>query len=123
MITKKISDHVVKMTPTCGEVRGILNRNDYEGVNIAIAIDIRKTIPHFHRGFDEIYFILDGELELKFHDPETGKTWIESLKANELCVIRKGVHHAVVNASERNRLSVVTVPYFDVSDETPSEVI
>jgi hypothetical protein len=43
--------------------------------------------------------------------------------ANELYVIRKGVHHKIKEGSERNRLCVITIPNFDGSDEHPSEVI
>ncbi|PAW78223.1 MAG: hypothetical protein B9S32_08510 [Verrucomicrobia bacterium Tous-C9LFEB] len=123
MITKKVKDHIVNQTPTCGIVRGILNRADYEGVNIAEAINIQPTKAHFHRTFDEIYFVLDGELQLRFHDPQNGRTWDEVLRANELCVITKGVHHVVINASSPNRLCVITVPHFDGTDETPSNVL
>ncbi len=49
-----------------------------------------KTVAHYHRTFDEIYFVLDGELGLRFYDPEEKRTWDERLQANELCLIRGG---------------------------------
>jgi hypothetical protein len=30
------------------------------------------TIAHFHPEFDEIYFMLDGWIQLKTYDPTTG---------------------------------------------------
>lgn len=123
MILKKLADHLVHKTPTCGIVHGILTRADFEGVNVAMAFDIQATLSHFHRTFDEIYFVIDGELELKFHDPAENRTWTETLAANELCLITRGTHHAVVKATLENRLAVITVPHFDPADETPSEIL
>lgn len=120
MLTKLLRDHVVKQSPTCGEIRGILQGDDYSP-NLAIAIDIQTTTPHFHRTFDEIYFVLDGTLRLKFYDPTTDRFTEQTLGANELCVIEKGVHHQVIEASATNRLCVITVPHFDIGDEHLSD--
>lgn len=82
----------------------------------AIAIDIKPTTSHFHKTFDEIYFVLDGELELEFYDPTADKTWTEKLSTNELVVVSKGIHHKVIRASERNRLCVLSAPPFHADD-------
>ena len=122
MLIKHQSDHKVVESKWCGEIREILRGDEYSP-NVAIAIDIRVTIPHFHRTFEEVYFVLDGSLELALHDPSTGRTWKETLGPNELCVISRNVHHGVTAASEKNRLCVLTVPRFDARDETTSDVL
>jgi mannose-6-phosphate isomerase-like protein (cupin superfamily) len=122
MITKLLSDHVVKTSPFCGAIHEILTDAEYSP-SIALAIDIRETVPHFHKTFDEIYFVLDGEIALTLHDPATSKTTEQKLVADELCVITKGVHHKVAASSAKNRLCVICVPQFDASDEHKSDVL
>ena len=116
MIIKRRVDHVVKQSPTCGEIREILRGAEFQP-NIAIAIDIGITSAHFHLGFDEIYFVLDGVLRLRLFDPRTGEKCEIALGSGELCVITRGIHHQVVEASLPNRLCVITVPQFDPDDE------
>ena len=122
MITKLLKDHVIIKSPFCGELREVLPGQEYSP-DIAIAMDISPTTAHYHIGFDEIYFVLDGELLLQFYDPASGEITEQELAANELCVISKGIHHKVAEASASNRLCVITVPRFDASDEHLSGVI
>jgi mannose-6-phosphate isomerase-like protein (cupin superfamily) len=122
MITKLLRDHVVKTSPFCGAIHEILTGAEYSP-SIALAIDIRETVPHFHKTFDEIYFVLDGEITLTLHDPANGKTIEQRLGADELCVISKSVHHKVAASSPKNRLCVICVPHFDPRDETKSEAL
>ncbi len=122
MITKLMKDHIIKQTPTCGEIREILLGTEYSP-NIAIALDIRPTKAHYHKGFDEIYFVLDGDLILKVYNPETGESIEQKLGKNELCVITKGIHHKIIESSANNRLCVITVPRFNAADEYLSEKI
>jgi mannose-6-phosphate isomerase-like protein (cupin superfamily) len=123
MLTKKLADHFVIHSPFCGEIREIITGKDYDKLGIAIAVDIKPTTAHYHKTFDEIYFVLDGELELEFYDPALEKTWSEVLSANELIVVSKGIHHKVVRSSGHNRLCVVSVPPFHADDENPSDRI
>jgi mannose-6-phosphate isomerase-like protein (cupin superfamily) len=123
MIVKLYKDHVVKQSPTCGELREILIGNEYPFLNIAVAQDIKPTRAHYHNGFDEIYFVLDGWMNLKLFDPKTEKIWTQRLEANELCVITKGIHHELTETSDTNRLCVITVPGFVESDEHLSDKI
>jgi mannose-6-phosphate isomerase-like protein (cupin superfamily) len=120
MLTRKLADHLVVHSPFCGEIREIITGDDYDKLGIAIAIDIKPTTAYFHKTFDEICFVLDGELELEFYDPSADKTWTEKLSANELVVVSKGIHHKVVRASEHNRFCVVSAPPFHADDENPS---
>ena len=75
MLVRKVADHQVKQSPWCGEIREILTGAAYRPLSVAVALDIRPTKGHYHRGFDEIYFVLDGSLTLRLHDPATRKTW------------------------------------------------
>lgn len=122
MIFKGLADHVVKQSSTCGEIREILRGGEYSP-NLALAIGIGPTTAHYHETFDEIYFVLDGSLVLKLYDPVRDELTTRRVDANELCVIIKGVHHQVIEATPENRLCVITVPRFDMADEHLSEKI
>jgi mannose-6-phosphate isomerase-like protein (cupin superfamily) len=121
-VVKLREHHVVKDTP-CGEIREILHGSDHPAVGVAVAVDIGPTLPHFHRTFDEVYFVMEGDLTLQLHDPETRRTWQEKLGENELCLISRGVHHRVVSASRRNRLCAICSPPFVPGDEARSDVL
>ena len=120
MILKFAADHSVKQSPTCGEIREILRGGEWSP-NIAMALDLRPTVAHWHATFDEIYLVLDGSLEVRLFDPADGTRRTVTLAANELCVIPRGTHHQVTSASEKNRLCVITTPRFDSADEIVSE--
>lgn len=119
MIVRLAADHAVKQSPTCGEIREILRGGEWSP-NIAMALDLRPTVAHWHATFDEIYLVLDGSLDLRLFDPATGERRTVVLGANELCVIPRGTHHQVVAATEKNRLCVITTPHFNPADETVS---
>jgi len=123
MILKKLADHVVIDNPLCGTIHNILRKSDFEGTNVAIAIDIRPTKAHYHQTFEEIYLVLDGSLTLALHDPANNSTREVELQANELCLINKGLHHVIKSASPKNRLCIITHPHFDPADETPSHIL
>jgi mannose-6-phosphate isomerase-like protein (cupin superfamily) len=123
MIVKLLKDHIVKQSPTCGELREILIGDEYPFLNIAVADNIKPTKAHFHKEFDEVYFVLDGYIGLKLYDPKSDRIWTEYLGANELCVISKGIHHEVTEASDTNKLCVISVPQFHSGDETLSDKI
>jgi mannose-6-phosphate isomerase-like protein (cupin superfamily) len=125
---KKSHDHQAAQRPRREDlavlraIHEILTGAEYSP-SLALAIDIRETVAHFHKTFDEVYFVLDGEISLAMHDPATGKTTEQRLGADELCVITKGVHHKVVRSTTKNRLCVICVPHFDPSDEHKSEIL
>lgn len=123
MLIKKVIDQIVVTTPTCGEIREILKNQDYAPLGIAIAINIQPTEGHYHQTFDEIYFVLDGSVELKLYDPSLDKITGHTLHANELCVITKGIHHKIIKVSPENRLCVISAPPFHADDEHSSNKI
>lgn len=123
VILKHISDQHIVNSPTCGKVHEILRIGEYDPLGIAIAINIKPTQGHFHLTFDEIYFVLDGYVILEIYDPRTEEKAVYDIKENELCVITKGVHHKIIDASENNRLCVISAPPFHRDDELPSRKI
>lgn len=118
---RKISHHHVKASPVCGEIIEILSSRDYPRLDIAIVIDIGPTVGHFHKSFEEIYFVLDGRITLCLYDPKAERFEKHKLEAHELMVIAPGIHHKVIAASAKNRLAVISVPGFDPSDEEMSD--
>lgn len=123
MLIKHLCDHLIVNSPTCGEIHDILGLKDNCGFGVAISINIKTTQGHFHQTFDETYFVIDGELSLEIYDPATGKTDTYLLKANELCVVSKGLHHKVLKASEKNRICIISFPAFHPDDEHLSDKI
>ncbi len=122
-ILKLREQHIVIDTEFCGQLREVLRAPEYSPLGIALAVDIRPTVPHYHLRFDEIYFVMEGDLTLQLHDPDTKRTWDQKLGENELCVITRGVHHGVKSASRRNRLCAICAPPFEPGDETRSNVL
>ena len=123
MKVKKLSDHNIVNTPTCGEIREILRGGEFKGLDLAIASNIGVTKAHFHRNFDEVYFVLDGSLTLQTFEPSTGKRMEQTILANELCVIPRGTHHKISAASGVNRLCVLSVPQWSAKDEHLSDAL
>ena len=123
MKIKLIRDHKIIETDTCGQIREILSGGEHPNLDLALAIDIRPTKGHFHRTFDEIYFVLDGSVTLKTFDPKNEQREEHHLEANELCLITKGVHHQITQSSEKNRLCVISTPRWVADDEYLSDLI
>ena len=123
MIIKRVEDHNIIKSNTCGNIHEILTDEDYDSLSIAVLPDSQPTKGHYHEKFEEIYFVLDGSVTIKFYDPDSGNTWNEKLKANELCIIPKGIHHVIEETSPGNRLCVMCLPRFVDGDLKPSEVL
>ncbi|MFN4175160.1 MAG: hypothetical protein ACK4HV_08675 [Parachlamydiaceae bacterium] len=121
MPVKLSKDHKVIESPTCGTVHEILTRDDYKPFGLAVCFDIKPTKAHYHKTFDETYFVLDGEFVLQLYDRLQDKFETLTLKGNELAVISKGVHHKIKQASPKNRLCVISSPPFHADDETASD--
>ena len=52
---------------------------------VAIAVDLEQMDAHYHRTFDEIFFVLDGDMKFEFYDPQDrSNIWTENrLSLNE----------------------------------------
>ncbi len=123
MITKKYAEHNVLDSPYAGEMREIINSSEYSKAGVAIAVDLEQMDAHYHKTFDEIFFVLDGDMKFEFYDPANGNVWTEESSLNDLVIVKKGIHHKVLSASEHNRLLVVSIPPYNPDDENPSERI
>jgi hypothetical protein len=55
------------------------------------------------------------------YDPGVEKFSEHLLEPHELMVIAPGIHHKVMCASEKNRISVICLPGFDPNDEHMSD--
>jgi mannose-6-phosphate isomerase-like protein (cupin superfamily) len=118
---RKQEHHNIKMSPVCGKIIEILSSRDYPRIDIAIVLDIKPTKAHYHKSFEEIYFVLDGHITLGLYEPKENKYNECILEANELMVIAPGIHHKVMAASDKNRLCVICLPGFDPNDEHLSD--
>ena len=123
MITKKFADHKVLDSPYAREMREVINGNDYEKMAIAIAVDMEQMDAHYHKTFDQIFFVLDGVMKFEFYDPANGNVWTVESSLNDLVIVKEGIHHKVLRASEHNRLLVLSIPQYDPDDENPSDKI
>ena len=112
VLVKKVQDHVTIDTGTCGVLKEVLGLDAGLPLTIVIADDIGPTKAHYHKDFTEIYMVLDGTISLKLLDPESGTIREETISANELCAIGKGIHHVITSATPKNRLCVIAVPGF-----------
>ena len=69
--------------------------------------------PHTHHGFDQLMFILEGELRIT--SPATGKE--DVFVPGDLVIFPDGVEHKVVVESEKSRFVVVYGPPNQHQDE------
>ena len=123
MITKKYEEHNILDSPYAKEMREIISGSEYENVAVAIAVDLEQMDAHYHNTFDEIFFVLDGNMKFEFYDPKDGRVWTDELSLNETIIVKKGIHHKILRASEHNRLFVVSIPPYNPDDENPSDKI
>jgi mannose-6-phosphate isomerase-like protein (cupin superfamily) len=115
-------DHHHVKSPMCGDLVEILTDGG-SAPDVAVLVDVTSTQPHYHRTFDEVYFVLDGALNLRLFNPHTDRVTEHVLREHELCVIPRGVHHEITSASIRNRLCVLTMPGYNKDDQIPSDVM
>lgn len=123
MIKKKYEDHNILKSPYAREMREIISSAEYDKAGVAIAVDLEQMEAHYHRTFDELFFVLEGNIKFEFYDPKTEKIWVEELEPNETFIVAKGIHHKILRASDNNRLLVVSIPPYHPDDENPSDKI
>ena len=115
-------DHVHVKSPFCGDLIEVL-RGRSAIPDLAVLVDVKGTTAHFHRGFDEVYLAMEGSFTLRLFDPGASRESEHTIGRHEACVIPRGVHHQIMQASMTNRLCVICVPHFDPGDEIPSDVL
>ncbi|WP_157607777.1 cupin domain-containing protein [Runella limosa] len=119
ILIKKIDSFTRKTSPFCGEFFQILSGEEYQP-DLVIFPDIRATDAHFHQDFDEIYLVIDGEIEVETYEPVGGIRLKTTLLPNELMMIGKGIHHKISKTSDTNRLCVISKPCYNSDDVHPS---
>jgi mannose-6-phosphate isomerase-like protein (cupin superfamily) len=120
---RSIRDMKIVKNDFCGELREILNTEEYPEVSVAALEDVRPNKGHYHKICDEIYWMLKGGIEVELHDPSSGRTWTERVSEGELLLVRKGIHHKIKSSSGKNTLCAVTHPRWEAEDEHESDVI
>lgn len=123
LVIKKKEAQFSAESPFCGALSIVSTFKDNPKMDVARFTDIRKTKAHFHKNFEEIYMVVDGWLDLEFYEPQTGKRTSERLEADEMAMIGAGIHHRILDSSEKNRLYVFCLPGFNPEDETPSDIL
>ena len=121
MIHIKPEDHVLYDCDYAKEMREVLDKENYGPAGLALAVDLKEMKGHYHKTFDEIYYLLDGSMDVKCYDPEAGKTWTEHLEAGDTLTVPKGIHHAIPSSSPENKLMVFSIPPWYAEDENPSD--
>lgn len=53
-----------------------------------------EFVRHQHEDTDELFFVIDGELTIRFDDHDV------RLQTGEMCVVPRGVYHCPVSESE-----------------------
>lgn len=123
MIHKKLQEHVLYDCDYAREMRQILSPSEYDKAGLALAVDLGQMNSHYHKTFDEIFYVLEGSMNCKFYDPESKKTWSEELSSGDVLVVPKGVHHKILEASSKNKLIVMSIPPWHADDVNPSDAI
>lgn len=123
MIKKKPEDHILHSCPYAREMREILKVSEYDKIGLAVGVDLFQMEAHYHKSFDEIFYVLEGNMDCEFYDPDEDKTWTAELSQGDTLVVPKGVHHKVIKASPKNRLLVISIPPYHADDEIPSDKI
>ena len=123
MIHVKFEDQILHDCVFAREMRQILNKDNYGPVGLAIGVDLSRMKAHYHKTFDEIYYVLEGTLDFEFYDPAEDKSWGEELSEGDTLVVPKGIHHKIVKTSPSNKLMITSIPPWHADDENPSDVL
>jgi len=118
---RKAAEYPRIHSDACGALLDMITTGDHAGCTLVSAVNIKPTRGHYHPDFTEVYLVASGRLELKLYDPATRQMSEASLGPNELCIIRPGIHHKIVSASDENLLYVIATPAF--TSEVLSDVL
>ncbi|GAB4140962.1 MAG: hypothetical protein Fur0024_2680 [Patescibacteria group bacterium] len=121
---KKFKDAKKILSPTYGELFELTGK-EFPHISVALAKNIKPTLAHFHKTFDEVYFVKSGWVVVKILDPKNAKNEILEFKIskNDSLVIPKNVRHKIVSVSQKNELLVINTPSFKIGDEILSDKI
>jgi len=77
--------------------RVVAEMNDYQFKVVKL---LGEFVWHDHKETDEVFLVLDGEMEIGFRDRDV------TVRTGELCVIPRGVEHITRAASECHALII-----------------
>lgn len=99
---------------TCGALTELLNDSTIP-ISITKAINIVPTTKHAHKQSVEIYWVVEGNLEIEL--TTNRETKVIKLLQGTILIINPGEFHSVVKASETNEVIVLSTPPWTSDDE------
>lgn len=102
----------IEKTPCpCGASRRAFIRPDNRICSVHMVEISRDSKTHYHKGFTETYYVLEGEGRLELNGESI------PLKPGMAVMIRPGTRHRAVPGASALRILNVVVPPFDPKDE------
>ena len=95
----------------CGASRRAFMRPDNQVCSVHLVEISRDSKTHYHKGFTETYYFLEGEGQLELN----GK--IFPVKPGKTVMIRPGTRHRAIPGANPMRILNIVVPPFDAADE------
>ena len=92
-----------------GHVRRVITGGASPVANVHL-VEVSEGSPHWHEGYHEVYYVLEGEGQLVV-DGES-----RELRSGAAVVIPAGVVHAVVARTPMLRFLIVGIPGMSVAD-------
>jgi mannose-6-phosphate isomerase-like protein (cupin superfamily) len=102
---------MAKIPCPCGASRRAFIRPDNRVCSVHVVEISRDSRTHYHKGFTETYYVLEGEGRLELNDESI------PLKPGMAVMIRPGTRHRAVPGASALRILNVVVPPFDPKDE------
>jgi len=95
----------------CGTSRRAFRRDDNRVCSIHLVEISKDARTHYHKGFTETYYFLEGEGEIELD----GK--LHRVKPGMAVMIRPGTRHRAVPGKGAMKILNIVVPPFDPHDE------
>lgn len=92
-----------------GQIFGIINEGDWKEANFVQTNKGAKRGGHYHKITRELFYIIDGEIQVHLENIKTQKTVDFKLKKGDICIIEPYTNHlfeAINNSQWINMLSV-----------------
>ena len=110
-------DEVSGFRGICGWVKELIDPNNSDVQNLNIALIIvepgKSSLPHYHNKSEEIYYILDGEGELKCDNVVKNIN-----KGCGIYIPDKSIHMIKNNGNKNLKILSINAPPYDSSDVT-----
>jgi len=90
----------------CGRLLEIFNIQGNQNLSAIIIEDVVETLGHYHTNTDELYFCLDGTIQVKIYTPSSQVKKTYTLDKYDSLLIKKDVHHKIIDATGASLLAV-----------------